>query len=228
MYNYNSFYKHYANKTLDWLPSDTSERYEENLRNKLYLLQSNNWINNHFKYKFNSHGFRCEEFTDEPTAMFLGCSYTIGIGLPVEKIWPELVAKELNLRCANLGIGGGSCDAAFRLCLGYIDIIKPKVVMFMIPPGIRYELVTDKSVTNILAALSTDDFTKQWSVDDNNNYFNQQKNLLGIEMLCQNRGIKFMSIHHGELHTGYSLARDLMHVGIDGHLALSKKIIERF
>ena len=95
--NYNSYYKEYANKSLDWLPMDTKELYEKNLKEKYQLLKQHDWIDKSFTYKFNSHGFRCEEFTNKPTIMVLGCSFTCGIGLPIEFIWPELISKNLNL-----------------------------------------------------------------------------------------------------------------------------------
>ena len=226
MYNFNSYYKNVANQKLNWLPMDTEELYLKNLRNRYEELKSYGWIDNHFTYDFNSLGFRCKEFTDEPTIMYLGCSYTIGIGLPVEHIWPELLSKELNLKCANLGIGAASLDTAFRLCLGYIDKINPKIVILLVPPGIRCEFVTANKIENY-ASWNTDNIFIKWSIDENNSYFNSQKNILAIEMLCQSRNIKFVCRNSSELHdsSDISLARDLAHRGIQEHLYFSKKLI---
>ena len=228
MPNYNSLYKKLANQTKDWLPGDTLELYKENLINRYDDLKKNNWIDNHFNYKFNSLGFRCNEFTHDPSIMFLGCSYTTGIGLPIESIWPELVSKHLNMHCANFGIGGGSCDTAFRLCHGYIDRIKPKLVIFMIPPSIRFENVNDNQVSNVLVNKSEYAyFFKTWAIDDNNSYFNTEKNILGIKMLCHERSTKLIVVDSVELHCSNSLARDLAHDGIESHRIFSNKILEQ-
>ncbi len=229
--NFDSAYKFYANKTLDWLPMDTKELYQKNLKHRFNDLMKYGWVDNHFTYKFNSLGFRCDEFTSDPTIMFLGCSYTIGMGLPIEKIWPELVSQKLKMRCANLGIGGGSSDGAFRLCYGYIDKIKPQIVVFMSPPGIRFELVTNNSINNVMVSDCDYDLFKEWAIDENNNYFNLQKNILAIQMLCQQRNIKFVNVKHDLLHINYdiiptiSLARDLAHPGVEAQIYGAEKIL---
>jgi hypothetical protein len=238
--NYNSYYKPYAN--LDWVSMDTKELYEKNLKEKYELLKLNNWIDNSFTYKFNSHGFRCKEFTDDPTIMFLGCSNTCGIGLPVESIWPELVAKQLNMHCANLGIGGGSHDTAFRLCHGWIDIIKPQIVILLDPPGIRLELIYDvnsheKSVimspswTNYEGPNKNQIFfLRKWCIDDNNAYFNRLKNTLAIENLCISKNIKFINFTINEYHEcaeNNDWARDLKHRGVKAHQKFSKYVLTK-
>ena len=228
--NYNSHYKEHANKTLNWLPMDTKELYEKNIKENYNLLKIHNWIDNSFTYKFNSHGFRCNEFTSDPTIMFLGCSYTLGIGLPIETIWPEIVAKQLNLHCANLGIASGSADTAFRLCHGWIDIINPKILIFMLPANIsRIEFVTTEFVENdnlAWADQSTNEhrhiFLKEWSgIDDSNSIFNSLKNTLAIKHLCNIRNIKYIEISAFTLNDipsvsfmPFDLARDLAHPGV--------------
>lgn len=226
MPNYNSQYKQFANQTIDWFPGDSYQLYKQNLINRYDELKQNNWIDTKFNYKFNSLGFRCNEFTHDPTIMFLGGSVTAGIGLPIEFICPELVAKNLKMNCANLGIGGSSCDTAFRFCHGYIDKIKPKLVVCMIPPGIRFENVNDEQITNVLISNPQyADFYKHWTIDDNNSYFNREKNILGIKMLCQERNTKLIVVEF-DIFNSNSLARDLVHPGIECHDIFSKKILE--
>ena len=227
MPNYDSFYKNLANKTVDWLPMDTEELYKKNLDKRHGDLVLQGWIDNHFTYEFNSHGFRCKEFTDKPSIMFLGCSFTMGMGLPVDLIWPELVSKNLNLQCVNLGIAGSSADTAFRLCHGWLDKINPNTVIFMQPPGIRCELVTDDSIKNVdIEDPSTKEFIKLWTVDENNNYFNTEKNTLGIQMLCTAKGIKFVTVNANTLTSSYSnsFGRDLCHPGIDRHRVFAERL----
>jgi hypothetical protein len=228
MPNYNSYYKPFANRSFNWLAMDNRKLYKQNLISHYDDLKKNNWIDTTFSYKFNSLGFRCNEFTQDSSIMFLGCSFTIGIGLPVESIWPELVSKNLKMNCANLGIGGSSCDTAFRLCHGYIDKIKPKLVVFMIPPSARFENVNDNQITNVIISdPQYSSFYKNWAIDDNNSYFNREKNILGLKMLCQERNTKLIVINHDELHCSNSLARDLAHAGVESHSIFSKKLLEQ-
>ena len=36
--NYNSYYKVYANKTINWLPMDTEDFYKQNLKEYTFLI----------------------------------------------------------------------------------------------------------------------------------------------------------------------------------------------
>jgi len=197
MITYRTPYTKHANKILHWLSSDTKAEYNNNLSKKYHLLKKNNWIDYPLTYKFNSHGFRCEEFTDDPSIMFLGCSNTIGTGLPVHKIWPEIVAKKVNLKCVNLGIGGGSNDIAFRLCHGWIDKINPKIVILLAPPikSPRFELIY-KGITKRYGPWDdmhrVSSFVRKWLGEDNNSYFNTIKNQMAIEHMCNQKNIRFL------------------------------------
>jgi hypothetical protein len=226
--NYNSFYKIHANKSVNWIPSDTKELYEKNLKENYQLLKDNNWIDKSFTYNFNSHGFRCEEFTTHSTIMFLGCSYTFGTGIPSDTSWPELIAKKLNMHCANLGQGAGSNDTMFRLCHGWIDVINPKIIFALHPPGIRFEMVNEQHLHYLSPTWGHQqrNFIIEWSTDDNNNYFNALKNNLAIENLCKTKNIKYVSIEI-EKHefNNFDKARDLVHPGILSHAAFAKSVI---
>jgi len=230
MLNHNSIYKKYSDISINWLTSDTAELYKKNLIEKRSLLEQNNWIDRKFTYTFNSEGFRSERFTNTPTVMFLGCSDTIGIGLPVEAIWPTLVAKQLNMSCANLGQGGGSADTAFRLCLGWIDKIKPKMVIFLQPPGIRWELLKYQKIEFLGTGFPFQDYEKymnEYWADDNNHHFNTEKNTLAIQQLCEQRNIKFNKFAGMPFHDQEDLARDLQHAGVKTHQLLADQICNK-
>lgn len=230
MINFNSYYKPLANTTVYWLPMDTEELYLSNLEKKFSLLEKNNWINKIIEYKFNSYGFRSEEFTSEPGIMFLGCSLTIGIGIPTEHRWTDIVSNNLKLKCYNLGIGGGSNDAAFRMCAGYIDKINPKIVIHRIPPGIRIESVTDNEIDNItINSNNFNQLTNRYAMQDQNDQLNRMKNLLAIENLCIKRNIKFIILDESVKVPYIDYARDLCHPGIKynfNYAQLVNQIIE--
>ena len=210
---------------------DTEILYNKNLKEQYNRLLTNGWINSHFKYTFNSHGFRCDEFTEDPTIMFVGCSNTMGIGLPRESVWPTLVSAQLNMRCANLGIGGGSSDTAFRLTHGWIDRIKPKMVIFLEPPGFRLELVSDDRLTQILINTYNVEFAsyiKEWNMSHQNTYFNSQKNQLAIKSLCDARNIQYFYFQSNQLSSlVVDSARDLAHCGPKTHKLFADYVVSK-
>ena len=222
--NYKSSYTAHANKTLYWISGDSEKLYNQHLKYKYNELVKHNWIDSNFTYEFNSHGFRCSEFTDSPTAMFLGCSFTIGVGLPIDTIWPEIVSTNLKLKCANLGIAAGAPDTAFRLCHGYIDRVNPKIIFYMQPPSGRFEII-DKLPHIYGPWANNTTLYRDWAADENNIFFNQEKNLLAIKMMCHERNIKFISVDYSELEIDDSLARDLGHFGISCHSGLANKLL---
>jgi len=67
-----------------------------------------------FDYKFNSWGFRGNEYTDligKPVNICLGDSFTVNVGAPIEHSWCSQLAKHTELPCVNLGIDGAGNDA---------------------------------------------------------------------------------------------------------------------
>lgn len=121
-----------ANKTVQWHNSDKPENYVS--KGNLYKPES-------FGYTFNSQGFRCDEFTNEPSLVFIGCSITEGIGLPLEQCWAHRVASELNVPYINIGMGGAGYDAMSRALYLMQDKIKPKVAIILLPGVWRRELI---------------------------------------------------------------------------------------
>jgi hypothetical protein len=232
MINYNSTDINFANSSMFWYGSDSKEVYTKNLKEKSALLKQYDWIDKSFDYSFNSNGFRCSEFTSDPTIMFLGGSTTCGTGLPVDATWPELVAKSLNMKCANLGQGGGSFDTAFRMCLGYIDKIKPKIVIFLQPGSFRWELISKDSIhffgiwTIDTTYKAYKNYMQEYMIDENNNYFNTYKNILAIESLCKERQIKFLNFEPTHL-VKNDLARDLAHPGIRSNLQFANTVLSK-
>jgi hypothetical protein len=113
------------------------------------------------------------------------------------------------------------------MCHGWIDKINPKLIILMKPPSIRIELVTNNRVYNVNPSIKEfDDLYKIWTIDDNNSYFNSEKNLLAIELLCLKRNIPFHVVDSFDLiNSSSSRARDLMHPGVESHKIMSDIIL---
>lgn len=210
-------YSHLANQILDWLPMDDKERYDSNIKNNYHLLTKYKWVDRFFTYKFNSFGFRCEEFQQIDNILFLGCSFTCGIGLPYEETWAYIVAKNLNLNNCNLGLGGTSLNTAFRLGHIYIPALKPKIVVLLEPDKYRLEILHNSGYYDLLPSntgyLGMDDFYKIWISNDTNSDMNRLKNVLALEHVCKINNVKFRCFHIDEM-KDFDKARDLGHLGI--------------
>jgi|688.fasta_scaffold577544_2 hypothetical protein len=222
--------------TLEWLGTDSEKNFDHNKKHSYSLLKNNGWLTNKITYKFNSHGFRCEEFSEDPSIMFLGCSMTLGIGVSLEDTWVCQVANELNLHSVNLAVGGSSCDTAFRLCYDYIDKINPKIVVIR-PPNIgRAELfVKDKDPIHLGPWIAHGErspyeyYYKHWITSDINSKYQKLRNIHAIEKLCIDKGIRFYNTENSEnvnqIHSD-KLGRDLMHPGVEWHKNIATAILK--
>jgi hypothetical protein len=235
------FGKHFANRTVDWLPPDTKESYENLIRDPAHREYFANLGWDHpgaITYKFNSHGFRADEFDGGPYLLALGCSYTVGIGLPVESTWAYQTAQALNLKCANLAWGGYSADTCYRLAEYWVNELKPDYVCMLVPPQHRVELLLEDPNLRFEVFMpqsksdyfkESDTYLKHWFLNEENARINQRKNIRAIKQLCTEVNIPckiynaedFMCRSREEI--GY--ARDYMHGGPIAHKILADTFI---
>lgn len=98
-----------------------------------------------FDYQYNEHGFRCDSFNVDSKLpiLFLGCSMTAGIGLPLKETWAYKIHQKIQTKKNivipfwSLAVGGSSIDLQSLYLLSIIDIIKPKFVFLLMPPIVR-------------------------------------------------------------------------------------------
>jgi hypothetical protein len=236
---------YYAGKTLEWLPTDTQELFGKLVQdpNHRAYFAEQGWLEpGAISYKINSEGFRCEEFAvDEPCMIALGCSYTVGIGLPIDVIWPTLVGRELGLKVYNLAWGGNSTDTCFRLARYWIPKLKPSVVAMLAPPRSRIEVSTIPGTVlpvEIFMPMSqsmlfreSDEYLKHWFSNEKNHFDNQEKNMLAIESIAVQNSAKFTAIKVDNeaacCRDQFDYARDYMHTGPTAHKLLADTILRQ-
>jgi hypothetical protein len=238
-----------ANQELEWLPTDTKENYEKLIQDpehRAYFAKMGWDQPGAITYKLNSYGYRADEFDDAPCMVALGCSYTVGIGLPDQAIWARQTATALGLKCANLAWGGYSADSCYRLAEYWVPRLKPKYVCMLVPPRHRVELLLDNQDTMIQqppvevfmpqsqSSLfgPNDHYLKHWFLNDENAKINQRKNILAIQQMCGYLNIP-CTIYYAEDHMCWnqeeiSCARDFMHAGPKIHNELAKKMINDY
>lgn len=234
----------YAGQTLQWMPADTKENFDCMMQDPVHreYFAKQGWIDPEaITYKINTQGFRCDEFKfDEPCMIALGCSFTMGIGLPVECLWPNLIGQQLGLKVYNLAWGGIGADTCFRLARYWIPELQPKLVAMLTPPKTRIELLLDKGcqppaevympASQSLHFSQHDVFLQHWWLNDDNGHLNNEKNTLAVQQLAMQHGAKFASLRADEemsksqQELGY--ARDHMHAGPCGQQMVAEKILK--
>lgn len=145
----------YCNKTVFWKNSDHQKHFYSTIKEKepdRYSI----WKDKQIEYRHNNLGFR-SDINFEPGMegdLYLGCSLTEGIGLPVEYTWVNHMSKYLNNTSFNLGQGGRGIDTAYRLLLAAHNFgLKFNRVFLFTPPVYRQEHILKDN--NILKTYLT-------------------------------------------------------------------------
>jgi len=125
-----------------WCGTDNAESYREQHGNG-----PNPFKPEDFDYRFNSNGFRCDEFTEESElpVLFNGCSITEGIGVPVTGTWAYQLVEKLRAATGkkipfwNIAIGGGGFDTMASSTMWFVKNVKvkPKLVFSLFPSMYR-------------------------------------------------------------------------------------------
>lgn len=97
-------------------------------------------------YKFNSRGFRDEEWPVENLDNCIWCvgdSFTLGLGSPFHHTWPHLLGKKTSIRTINISIDGASNNWISRISKKIAHEINPKFMVIMWSYTHRRELQDD-------------------------------------------------------------------------------------
>jgi hypothetical protein len=230
----------FRSQELEWIPGDSLEQWHQNMKDpeRRKVLEKYGWdLPGVITYKLNQHGFRCKEFTDDPGVITLGCSFTAGLALPVDHIWPSLVAKSLDLELWNLGVPGVGMDTCFRLFNHYITHLNAKIVCMLRPPQNRFEWVQENGEVEFVTPNSYSLINKHkpaqlvWFQHQQNCQQNYLKNTMAIQYLCMINKVKlvFLDLRDDLFNTPprdpWPPARDLCHVGTVEHAECARRFL---
>jgi len=225
----------YAGQTLDWLPTDTKESYDrmtQDPAHREYFAQKGWDQPGAITYHINSNGFRSKEFVPGNCLLALGCSYSMGIGLPESEIWPALVGNSLSLDVYNLSWPGASADTCFMLAQYWIPVLRPRLVVFAAPPQHRLDLLDKQDHTTYMPGqdLSHNEFIQKWFTIDRNAELNNKRNKYAVKGLCLEYNISCLTYNAHEYFARsreeVEYARDYMHAGPLGHKMFAERILD--
>ena len=226
----------YAGQTLNYVPGDDQKTYEKNLQEMPIDWYYRNCI---ISYEYNNLGHRCKNITDidlHNYILFVGCSHTEGIGLELEKTYPYLIAKFLNIDYYNLGISSSGLDVFFyNLSSWLIRNPLPSLIILQWPDEYRFS--TKKEFSDYIVphgSWDIDDEIKDFILTgDNIEYFQTRKKYIleyisylpvpTINLSCGRELILPNALNFKE----QDKARDLKHYGINTHINISNSIIEQ-
>jgi hypothetical protein len=203
--NPNIIYNHRMLKVIEQSKIREDGTHGEGSWDSGYLYTTNVHTNHkNFKipYKLNKDGFRSNNFNkvnkNKYTVLFTGCSVTFGQDLPVEMVWPELVAKELSkekdIDYYNLGIMGSSIMLCIKNILAFINTYgMPNLIVMLVPDLFRtisYDPET-KSYVDLTPRVQEGKVAMEQIMPEN--IFLQ--NILNINLLqnlCEAKNCKFL------------------------------------
>ena len=226
----------FAGQTQYWSGYDNIARWQDNMqdparRKQLEKCQFDQIDS--ISYSFNQYGFRCKQFDNSEGFIALGCSFTEGVGLQQDQVWPTIVGKNTNLSAWNLGVGGCSTDTCFRLLYNWIEKLNVKFVLLLTPDISRFEFFSDCQPTSFLPNKIEHPVQKYWYSQNSNSELNAVKNYLAMKYRCQAHNIKFVTAPLGVITNDVglpfppSIARDFMHVGHTNHVACANYFLDK-
>lgn len=123
------------NVTCAWAGTDSLENYNKN-------PNKDEWENIDITYQYNTQGFRCTDLTNflgQQINIALGCSFTEGIGLAIDQVWPSLLEQQLKHPVVNLGLGSGTTDTVARILTNISTLYNIHTVYILWPNLHRFE-----------------------------------------------------------------------------------------
>jgi hypothetical protein len=154
--------KYSPNTTYNWITQNEEENFISNLKRYPNNESLKYYLENPIKYTLNNEGFRSPDdfnLVDEGN-VFLGCSYTFGVGHHLENVWSYKVNNQIGGKFWNLSIGGTGVMSHYRLLLGYYKELKIKNIFHYLPNYYRYEFIINGKPT----ICKVNEYQDEWKV----------------------------------------------------------------
>ena len=121
------------------------DKREERMTEEAIKTKKTSYSLDSVNYKLNKYGLRVSDKSPllerNLDIMAFGCSFTHGVGMPIEESWTELVFKNLNFKGLNFGYPGSSTTKIIRHIINIAPFFKPKNIVILLPHFCREEIV---------------------------------------------------------------------------------------
>jgi lysophospholipase L1-like esterase len=232
-----------------WAWADKEERYDQDIANGI----THTYKKDEFYYDINANGFRCDDFDTmdftKKSIIYLGCSYTYGVGLPDTDTWPSMfhdkIQKEHNTtyNYINLGVPGGGIDYYLHF-LPYFSKFNPALIVSATPEITRMVMIeddyfmNDMSIgtidVNILRKKTLTQIERAYDrlVQLGDNYFEYRKEIIfaNIRAYAKSHHTEFLDVDVNSFENNSSneeIARDNVHFSSTSHKVLVEMMINK-
>lgn len=204
------------------------------------------------RYKFNSYGYRSDEFTRSKTnVLTIGCSVAFGNGIPADKRFSAVFASEFSAADWNMGWPGESVDYVGRILSTVIPILQPDILLVSFPSfcrreffdaeGRRHDFRPDNRSSSLVGSKVHKSLLELTS--DYQDVANFYKTFKLVELLCKDIRWLFSIRKHDEAIFNYlnfdtthkvasiekvDVARDGGHPGVQTNLNFGKKLLDKY
>lgn len=199
------------NVTMDWSGTDQPQNMDLNWTAPI-------------SYIFNNQGFRTYDLdiiNDSKINIALGCSQTMGVGLPVEMTWPFQIEKLTRIKTVNLGLGGASSDTVARILTNISELFKVHSVYILWPSFNRFEEYSRDKIIEILPHCAQ--LEHAWYMDEPNSHQRFFKNQKIVHILKKSHNFELHELQYDttDWRELGDLARDQIHSGYKSNLNLA-------
>lgn len=206
-----------------WSGADSLDKFKQN-------PEFAKWKDIDITYDYSNEGFRTYDFDSligKEVDVALGCSHTMGVGLPVDCVWPSLIEKSRPRPMLNLGLGAGATDTVARILTNITGLFQINTVFIFWPEFQRFETYSDEKAGFVLPHNSLLEHT--WNMDQNISLHRFYKNKLIIDLLGHNTVNHtynaFFKVFREYQNLDY--ARDGMHFGPETHKLIAKLFLDK-
>lgn len=203
-----------------WSNTDSLDRFKQN-------PEFAKWHNIDITYDYSNEGFRTYDFDSvlgKEIDVALGCSHTMGVGVPAHWTWPDLVAEQRSCPMLNMGLGAGTTDTVARILTNITGLFQINTVFIFWPNPERFEIYKDERADFIIPNHS--ELEHIWNMNPDISLQRFNKNKLIVELL----GHKTVQISLREFikqNPPLDLARDYLHFGPETHKSIAKLFLEK-
>jgi hypothetical protein len=186
---------------IDWDRNNPYKNYSKDLD---ILAKHSEIPRKEYNYKWNSDGLRSIEFSNKPKVVALGCSITMGQGLPESLRWTDLLSEMINEPIGNISYSGAAINKNVSSFLGMIHQYKyvPDIVIANFANFERFYFVD-----------SSGEYMRDWYINHKEKktkisapwdyeeilpyewvYYNNLDHIKMLEAFCDSAGIKLIIV----------------------------------